>query len=59
MRRPRYAATCVISIGLLEAACSKTAGGSAAYLENERGGVAEFSDVIWINSHSGQRQYPF
>jgi hypothetical protein len=49
----------VISIGFLEAACSKTAGGSAAYLENERGVVAEFSDVIWINSHSGQRQYPF
>jgi hypothetical protein len=30
-----------------------------------RGGVArdrsldDFSDVIWINSHSGQRQYPF
>jgi len=19
----------------------------------------DFSDVIWINSHSGQRQYPF
>jgi hypothetical protein len=21
--------------------------------------MADFSDVIWINSHSGQRQYPF
>ena len=21
--------------------------------------LADFSDVIWINSHSGQRQYPF
>jgi acyl-CoA reductase-like NAD-dependent aldehyde dehydrogenase len=21
--------------------------------------LGDFSDVIWINSHSGQRQYPF
>jgi acyl-CoA reductase-like NAD-dependent aldehyde dehydrogenase len=21
--------------------------------------LKEFQDVIWINSHSGQRQYPF
>jgi len=21
--------------------------------------IADFSDVIWINSHSGQREYPF
>ena len=21
-------------------------------------GLKEFQDVIWINSHSGQRQYP-
>jgi hypothetical protein len=22
-------------------------------------GYFDFSDLIWINSHSGQRQYPF
>jgi acyl-CoA reductase-like NAD-dependent aldehyde dehydrogenase len=21
--------------------------------------LADFSDLIWINSHAGQRQYPF
>ena len=21
--------------------------------------IADFSDVIWINAHSGQREYPF